>query len=178
MKLDIELTQNVLRDLLNYDAETGVFTWRVDRRGTAKAGTIAGSIDTKGRRQINLAGRMYFAHRLAFFWMTGDWPKQAVDHIDRNCTNNAWRNLREATHSENAINRIGTRRVSTNQYLPKGVHPLKCGKYYAVIGTHGRTRRIGTYDTIEQAAQAFAAAALARNREFVPPEVKQGSHYS
>jgi hypothetical protein len=178
MKPDTELTQDVLRDLLNYDPANGCFTWRVLRRGRAAEGSVAGSIDTKGRRQIKVLGRPYFAHRLAFLWMTGRWPTNTVDHIDRDFTNNAWANLREATHSEQAINRVGVRRKPDAQHLPKGVHALRGGQYYAAIGTHGRVKRIGTYATIEEAAQAFTAAALARSTEFVPPEVKQESHSS
>lgn len=37
--------------------------------------------------------------------MTGDWPTQEVDHINRNKTDNRWYNLRDVPRSVNQKNR-------------------------------------------------------------------------
>ena len=167
-----QITQEELKNLLDYNPDTGVFTWLTTRRGCAQKGSVAGSTDTKGRRQIKVFGKMHFAHRLAFLWMIGRFPKNQVDHIDRNPSNNAWFNLREATNSQNSINRKTARRLEGNQSLPKGVHPLKSGGYYSVIKECGKIRRLGRFATVQEAASAFRDAALRRDSVFVPPEIK------
>lgn len=57
-----------LCELLHYCPETGIFTWKVTRKGLAKAGTVAGSTNGRGYRQISVDGKLYLAHRLAWFY--------------------------------------------------------------------------------------------------------------
>lgn len=78
-----ELTAEVLRSKLDYSPETGVFTWRV-RAGKAWPGRVAGSPDSWGHTQIRINTRKYAAHRLAWLYMTGNWPADMLDHIDGN----------------------------------------------------------------------------------------------
>jgi hypothetical protein len=160
------LTQDELRSVLDYAQDTGVFTWRV-KRGVTNVGDVAGSFNNYGRRQIKISGRVYAAHRLAFLWMTGEWPKVHVDHKNRDPADNSWRNLREATISQNAMNRLQPRRK--NLGLPTGVNPLPSGRYWARISTAGRTINIGVFDTPGEAHQAFLAMAKERDGAFIPP---------
>jgi HNH endonuclease len=99
-----ELTAERLRELLSYDPTTGQWTWLVTRGSTAPAGSIAGTIYSNGYRYITIDYRRYFSSRLAFLYMTGEWPQHEVDHIDRCSSNDKWDNLRPATRSENNAN--------------------------------------------------------------------------
>jgi len=91
--------------LLNYDPNSGKIVWNVGRSNSIKAGDAAGHIDYKGYRMICIKGYRYQASRVAFLLMTGDWPKNHMDHIDHCRANNKWPNLREVTHQVNHKNR-------------------------------------------------------------------------
>ena len=100
------LTQTKLRELLHYDPETGVWTWLNPLpRSKVKSGDIAGRIMDNGRRQIRIASGFYYSSRLAWLYMTGEWPLDQVDHENRNKSDDRWDNLREATQSQNSFNR-------------------------------------------------------------------------
>lgn len=100
------LTQDTLKEYLRYEPETGNF-YRVKINPTARhirVGDLAGSDDGQGYLKISLLGKRYSAHRLAFLYMTGKFPRM-VDHIDCNKSNNTWTNLREVTVAQNNYNR-------------------------------------------------------------------------
>ena len=99
------LTVERLRELLHYNPETGVFTYRVTRKGVSKGKVAGWHGKTDSRRRICLDGKTYLASRLAFLYMTGCWPKNEADHIDTNPTNDQWSNLRDATRVENCRNK-------------------------------------------------------------------------
>lgn len=86
------LTVERLRELLDYDPETGVFRWKEPRR-KCRVGEVAGSLRKDGYVKIQVDGRFYQAHRLAWLCVYGVWPS-AIDHIDGNRANNAIANLR------------------------------------------------------------------------------------
>lgn len=110
MTINIDLGR--LRALLTYEAATGRFIWnprpddtRANRAWNARlAGREAGVITEYGYRRIDIDGRKYRAHRLAWFYVHGVWSDAVIDHADRNRLNNAIANLREATTAENARN--------------------------------------------------------------------------
>ena len=99
------LTLQYVRDRLHYDAESGVFRWRMNtaaKPAGSRAGTAVGS---NGYRRIQIAGKTILEHRLAVFYVTGEWPKDWVDHINRNRADNRICNLRDLTPQESAFNR-------------------------------------------------------------------------
>lgn len=155
------LTIERLRELLSYDSVTGIFTNLVDRRRCGKSGDTAGSINGRlGYVQIGIDGRRYYAHRLAWFYMTGEWPDQ-IDHIDRNRAHNAWSNLRECSNSQNQANR----RATSSEGL-KGVTWHDCGKWMAQINVSSRHIYLGLFDSAIAAHTAYCIAAREHFGEF------------
>ena len=97
------ITQNRLRELLQYAPETGEFMWRVSHP-RAKVGAIAGATDHYGYVVIRLDGHLYKAHRLAWLYVHGVWPSKNIDHINRVKNDNRMENLRLADQSINMHN--------------------------------------------------------------------------
>jgi hypothetical protein len=100
---DGPLTLNRLKEVLHYDPASGDWKWLVRVAWRINAGGRAGTLNTLGYVAIKVDGTVYLAHRLAWFYMTGNWP-QEIDHIDRNKSNCRWANLRSVTHAENMQN--------------------------------------------------------------------------
>lgn len=155
-----DLTAAALRALIHYEPATGVFTWlrrpertKYDRAwNTRFAGHKTGTHSGNGAYLvIKIFDRLYYAHRLAFLYMTGRWPIEA-DHRDGNGLNNAWANLREATRTQNQTN---TRPRSTHG---KGVSCCQ-GRYVAQITIARKTRYLGSFGTAEEAHAAYVKAA-------------------
>jgi hypothetical protein len=139
----MEITPDFLRHLLHYDPLTGVWTWMNPLpRSPVRRGDIAGRITTQGRRQIRIASGFYYSSRLAWLYMTGTWPKDQIDHVNRIKDDDRWENLREATQSQNSFNREW---AETNGDM-RGIRPH--GNKFAVnIGT----LYLGLYTTLEEA---------------------------
>lgn len=168
------LSATQLRRLLNYDPRTGLFKWRVERRGRPHGrippGTIAGSIWADGYRHICIDYVAYPAARLAFLWMTGRWPRLGMDHKNRNRADDRWRNLREATWSQNQMNKIN----SNNALGLKGVcWEWDRDKYKAYIEVNGRSMHLGRFETAEEAQAAYAVAARKHFGEFARTKRKE-----
>lgn len=152
----------LMRELLDYCPDTGIFTHKVKRRGV-KFGSIAGTIDDQGRRLIRIMGSVYFAHRLAFAWIH-DFCPDNVDHRDLNSDNNRINNLRVATYSTNGAN---SRERHRSHVGLKGAYLVKStGRWFAQITVNRKSRRLGTFDTPEQAHVAYVAAAAKIFGEF------------
>jgi hypothetical protein len=155
-----ELTQQRLKELLNYDPATGVFTWLVGGHGV-KVGDVAGADNGSGYIRFSVDGkRGRKAHRLAWLYMTGEWPVGAVDHRDLDKANNAWANLREATNSQNQANKTG--RNSTGF---KGVYKDH-NRFKAMISVNGKQIHLGNRSTPEEAHALYVAAANDIHGEF------------
>src|SRR5436190_3052678 len=107
-----------LKRLLSSDQETGEFRWRVSRRGHVKAGDLAGTSSPDGYRRIFINGKPYLAHRLAWFYIFGEWPETEIDHKNTDHGDNSISNLRKATRSQNEGNK-SRRADNTSGY--KGV---------------------------------------------------------
>jgi hypothetical protein len=151
------LTQARLKELLHYDPETGVFTWRVPPSGRVAAGERAGFVHEQKYRCIRISGRKYREHRLAWLYVNGRWPPNQIDHRDGNILNNRIDNLREASSSQNRANsRISVK--NTSGY--KGVSwDVSKGKWSARIGVAGKQIHLGRYHCPEKAHAAYCTAA-------------------
>ncbi len=150
------LTIERLRELLAYDAETGVFTWAIDRGDCYKAGSIAGSVDFQGYRVIQMDGKKHKAHRLAWLYVHGHWPDPQVDHINGIRTDNRIVNLRIVSNAENQQNQRKAHRSSSSGLLGAYKHPD--GKWMASIKVGGKQRHIGLFHTAQEAHEAYLRA--------------------
>jgi hypothetical protein len=149
------MDKNYLSQLLHYDPSTGVFSWKVNRRGGAMAGKEAGSITSKGYRSIRVFNSRYGAHRLAFLFMTGFMPASDIDHINGNRADNRWSNLRDVSRSVNMQNLHRPHKDNATGFL--GVSKFR-NKYQASIRANGTTTRIGLYDCPQMAHAAYIAS--------------------
>lgn len=142
------LTQKILKETVEYNEETGIFKAKITR-GIAYKGKILGS-KTNGYLEIVLFGKKYKAHRLAWLYVFGEWPKEQIDHIDHIRDHNWIKNLREVSHSENGKNQ----QLRTNN--TSGVTGItnRKGKFYSRITVDGVEKHLGVCDTIEEAEQS------------------------
>ena len=177
----IELTQDIVHELLDYDRHTGLFTWRhrgiewFDPDGWNGGGTrgaLRAQCSWNGKHagkpafctprifdtNTYLWGVLFYephsAHRMAFMWMEGRWPHE-IDHINGDGTDNRWKNLREVTREQNQQNKRRQRHYKGKKLLHghMGIKWNK-GRYGARITANKRDFWIGTFDTLEEAIAA------------------------
>ena len=136
------ITQKRLKEVLHYNPDTGLFTWIAHRQGV-KVGSSAGNTTVQGYRIIGIDGKRYMAHRAAWLYMTGSWPKNQIDHINHIRDDNRIINLREVTHKENKrnqpINKNNTSGV-TGVYWNK---PLQM--WHPKIMVNSKSINLGTF---------------------------------
>lgn len=154
------LSSEYMKSCLSYDPSTGIFTRRIYRGHKSLPGTEINSIGSHGYIEACLSGRLYLAHRLAWFHETGEWPEY-VDHIDRNKLNNRIDNLRSCTVQENNWN------LPDNPRNTSGIRGVSwdrpSGKWMATIRGEGKTRYLGKFEDKNDAAKAYEDA-VARYR--------------
>jgi hypothetical protein len=149
-----DVTQERLKELFYYDPGMGLFIRRISRHKHLK-GEVAGSFLKNGRIEIGISGSVYYAHRLAWLYVYGAWPKNLIDHIDGNPANNRISNLRDVTHSENSQNQIKAKANNKTGFLGVYIHG---GKYRAVIRVSGKDKYLGCFDTPKEAHEVYKIA--------------------
>ncbi|MCK4830546.1 HNH endonuclease [bacterium] len=156
------LIQERLKEMFNYNPETGLFMRLIGVKGGRK-GAISGFLQTNGYLQVRIDGRAYLSHRLACLYMTGRWPKNQMDHINHIRTDNRWSNLREATQQENLKNKSMQK---NNKSGVNGVHWRKSNnKWRSKIIVNRKELYLGEYDNFDDAAAVRKEA-----------EIKYGFH--
>lgn len=131
------LTQEKLREVFDYSPDTGLFT----KKSTGKSNWCK---QAHGHMILKFEGFPYKVHRLIWFWVTGMWPLQHIDHIDGDPTNNKWENLRDVSCAENLANQ---RRSKSEDH---GVYSYK-GKWVVKFRRNNWTKHYGTFCTKEAA---------------------------
>lgn len=168
----MELTQEQLKELLDYDPETGIFTWKSGRSNKSKDGrglwrSEAGWVTLKGYIAIEINGRQCMAHRLAWLYIHGMAPYLQIDHVNLDKADNRISNLRLATQSQNQHNTTVRR---TNKLGVKGVYlkRFESGNvaYATKICVNRKVIHIGYFSSIEEAKAAYDKASLELRGEF------------
>jgi hypothetical protein len=157
-----------IRSIMDYDRDTGHLTWK--RRdslhpswNTKYAGKRVGCRRGDGYIVLGLGGAVYFGHRVAWAIVTGEWPKNEIDHRDLNPSNNAWDNLRAATSADNKRNRGHV----PNRSGVKGVGYYAATKRWrARIKVGDKEVWSGYFTSVDEAAAARAAALPLYHGEF------------
>lgn len=140
------LTHERLTELLDYDPSSGRFIWKQSSNPKQKVGHTAGYL-SHGYRIIMIEGKNYRGARLAFLYMTGEFPPNQVDHINGKRDDDSWCNLRLATNGEN------------NQNKPsKNYCKIHNGTYLVYIDVNGQRIYLGTFKTESSAKEAANSA--------------------
>jgi hypothetical protein len=166
------ITQEIVREFLDYDPETGKLTWQERDRKWFKSDHDFNSWNTRfaekeaftsinGRGYCNGAifGKNYRAHRIIWLYMTGEFPEDQIDHINHDKTDNKWYNLREVSNQENCKNQSKSKN-NTCGYT--GIHWNKQNQKWIArinIGSYNRIC-LGSFDLLCEAVSARKAAEL------------------
>jgi len=155
------MTQARLKELINYEPSTGIFTWigKTSPKSRIKIGAItATTLNSKGYTRIQIDGKGYEAQRLAVLYMTGSFPNEQVDHINHIRSDNAWSNLRVVTprenqqnksmHKNNTSGRIGVSFDKTNN------------KWMSSIMIAGKSKTLGRFEDKDDAIKARVEAEI------------------
>lgn len=160
----IKLTQQELKEGLKYDPTTGVFVWEAVFGRRTKIGSAAGSQSYNDRWVIRYKGNLYYAHRLAWLYVYGEFPESMIDHIDGNPLNNRIQNLRVCTSKENQKNQ-GIPKHNTSGF--KGVSKFRRdNKWQAQARLEGKDVYLGLFNTPEEASEAYNTFAKQHHGEF------------
>ncbi|MFC0666224.1 HNH endonuclease [Azotobacter chroococcum] len=150
------LESSRLRELFDYNAETGVFIRKVRTTNNVKVGQVAGCIRPDGYLGIYVDNQSYQAHRLAWLYVHGRWPDGQIDHINGIRTDNRIANLRDVSHVENGRNQ---RLARNNTSGVNGIHWFKRrNKWRVEITVDRKKRHIGYFENLEDAVAARKAA--------------------
>lgn len=149
----MKISLDRLRAVLNYDGDTGIFTWKDDG---PRSGTIAGH-PSGDYVCICICNCNRGAHQWAWFYTFGVWPTTDIDHINGDPSDNRITNLRPATKAQNQHNRNRLMRTNTSGFMGVSFDPSR-NKYRATIKADGRYRSLGRFDTADGASAAYLDA--------------------
>lgn len=157
-KMKATLTQERVQHVLSYDPESGVFVWlNPASPSPAKKGAVAGSHGNHGYLHICVDRQRCLAHRLAWLYVYGEWPDQAIDHINGDRHDNRVQNLRQASATTNGENRRVPGARNTSGYL--GVSwCAQTKRWMAQIAVAGKHHNLGRFDSPSEAHAAYVTA--------------------
>jgi hypothetical protein len=144
------LTAEELKEVLSYDPDTGEFRWKV-RTAVRNIGDLAGYFDSNGYRRIQVNHNDYKAHRLAWLYVNGSFPKHFIDHINGKKGDNRISNLREATMRENQCNR----KLHRDGRLHGTCYSKQINRWISSIRIGERRKHIGCFSSEEAAHHTY-----------------------
>ena len=155
-------SQDRLKELFDYNPETGIFIRLKKTANMHKIGEIVGHPNKEGYLKIVIDGKTYSLHRLAWMYYYGEDPlSYEIDHHNLNKSDNSIINLRKVTRKQNSQNKVW----KSSKGMPKGVHKVK-NKYQAMIFVNGKNKHLGLFSTPELAHEAYKKAAIERSGDF------------
>lgn len=143
------LNQELLKQHLNYDPDTGIFTRKIALTKRTFVGQEIGCKHSQGYIEIRLLGKRYLAHRLAWLYMTGSFPEYEIDHINHSREDNRFSNLRSVTRSTNQRNK--TNQVNNKSGCPGVYWNTGHKKWIVQVKTKGLRNNLGSFSTKEEA---------------------------
>lgn len=156
-----------LFEVFDVDFEQGLLFWKNPTGKRVGAGSIAGSKDSHGYLRVRLDHKRFKIHRVIWAMKYGAWPVNQIDHINRDPSDNKISNLREATPSQNGMNKLKSKKGS--KWGVKGIYfDKQRQKFRAEIYINGKKRFLGYFPTIEKASQSYIAASQQYCGEYSP----------
>lgn len=137
-----------LKRQMHYDPETGKLTWLISKKGVTQGRQVSPRPTNDGYLQCVFNGKHYYQHVLIWFYQTGEWPKDCIDHINRERADNRWGNLREATQTQNLYNSTG----ALNKTGYKNITETKWG-WVVTTRVNKKATNFGTYKTLDEAVE-------------------------
>lgn len=148
-----------VREILSYNCDTGIFTRKVRlaqrHRVGDRADVLITSSSAAGYYRVSFDAKRFYAHRVAWLYVYGQWPVGEIDHINGNKSDNRIENLREANHSVNMQNVLAPRRHNKSGFLGVSKHK---NKWRAGVMLNGKRHHVGSYDSPEDAHEAYLEA--------------------
>lgn len=149
------ITQKELKEILDYDKTTGVFTWKQSRANNKiKIGSVAGNLQSNGYYHIKINYKAYLSHRLAWLYVFNEWPKNRIDHINGIKYDNRIENLRDIPQRENCQNYT----IHRNGKLVGCSFNKNTKKWQSAIRVNGKLKHLGCYNTELEAHEAYNQA--------------------
>lgn len=160
------ITRERLQFLVDYDAQTGIFTWLNHGEVPVHCrGMVAGCMDTHGYLLIRVDGFQYRAHRLAWLYTKGSFPELLIDHINGDKLDNRIANLRDVSSRVNSENIRSPYRTNKSKLL--GAHYAGSNRWNSSISVRGKIVFLGHFPTPEEANSAYLAAKRRLHEGFV-----------
>lgn len=152
--------------IIDYNPATGDTNWknsllRSSMWNTKYAGKRVGCIITSqsGMQywKTKIDGIPFLVHRVIWFYVTGEWPEDQIDHWNGNGLDNKWDNLRDASQAQNLANA---------KNLMRGIDPFPNGKWRAKITIDHKQIHLGMFDSKEEAFEVYKQALIDTHGEF------------
>ena len=151
------ITFDEARKRYTYNPDTGAFTRNSTSRKWIAGSTLSGT-ESHGYMRVWVNGKQLAAHRLAWLWMTGEWPSTDIDHIDGNRSNNSWSNLRQVDRSTNLENIRSAKSHNKSTGLLGAYHSPTKGRFVSRIQVRGKSISLGSFATADAAHAAYLSA--------------------
>lgn len=165
----MEITKEIVKELLDYDPETGVFTWKIrdtiwfptarshkiwnSRFSGKRAGWVYTGSTGYQCRQIAIRGQKFYEHRIAWLWMNGDPVPVEIDHKNRDALDNRWCNLESSNRGNNMLNQ--SRRIDNRSGVTGVCWDARYGGWRANCRIGGKQEHVGKFENIEDAERAI-----------------------
>lgn len=165
-----DITPEELKGVLEYNPITGYFLWLGEKSFYRMRGKRAGVLQPNGYRNIQIAGRRFHEHKLAFIYMEGSAPSLPIDHKNGVKSDNRWENLRAVRHADNMHNQRRPHKNNRSGFLGVVVRPGS-NRFWSKIRVDSKNIHLGVFDTAEEAHSAYLKAKVSMHSGYLPEAV-------